>query len=68
MTQNYLKAYPKYKQQALNRITSVLIDILKETDFFRSYPQTVGYADKFFIHYDKCYFEEDFRHAIGGYG
>lgn len=66
MTKDYVKAYPKYKQQAFNNITNVLMGILKETDFFRRYPQTVGYADKFFIHYDKSYFEEEFRHAIGG--
>lgn len=66
MSQNYVKAYPKYKQQAFNNITNVLTGILRETDFFRRYPQTVGYADKFFIHYDKSYFEEEFRHAIGG--
>lgn len=66
MSQNYVKAYPKYKQQAFNNITNVLIGILRETDFFRRYPQTVGYADKFFIHYDKSYFEEEFRLANGG--
>ena len=26
----------------------------------------MGYADKFFIHYDKSYFEEEFRLANGG--
>jgi hypothetical protein len=66
MSQNYVKAYPKYKQQAFNNITNVLIGILRETDFFRKYPQPVGYADKFFIHYDKSYFEEEFRLANGG--
>lgn len=63
MAKNYVKAYLKYKQQAFNNITNVLMGILRETDFFRRYPQTVGYVDKFFIHYDKCYFEEDFRHT-----
>lgn len=66
MSQNYVKVYPKYKQQAFNNITNVLMSILRETDFFRRYPQTVGYADKFFIHYDKSYFEEEFRLANGG--
>ena len=66
MSQNYVKAYPKYKQQAFNNITNVLIGILRETDFFKRYPQTVGYADKFFIHYDKCYFEEEFQLANRG--
>lgn len=66
MAKNYVKAYPKYKQKAFNNITNVLIGILRETDFFRRYPQTVGYVDKFFIHYNKCYFEEEFRLANGG--
>ena len=66
MSQNYVKAYPKYKQQSLNNIANVLMGILRETDFFRRYPQTVGYVDKFFIHYDKSYFEEEFRLANGG--
>lgn len=35
MVQNYLKAYPKYKQQALHNIENVLMGILRETDFFQ---------------------------------
>lgn len=66
MVQNYVKAYPKYKQQAFNNITNVLIGILRETDFFRRYPQTVGYVDKFFIHYGKSYFEKESHLANGG--
>ena len=66
MAQNYLKAYPNYKQQALNQITNVLMDILRETNFFRKYPQTHGYIDKFFIHYDKMYFEKEFHLANRG--
>ena len=66
MSKNYVKAYPNYKQQALDKITNVLMDILRETDFFRKYPQTQGYINKFFIHYDKMYFEKEFYLANGG--
>lgn len=66
MVQNYVKAYPKYKQQAFNNITNVLIGILRETDFFRRYPQTIGYSDKFFLQYDKSYFEKESHLANGG--
>jgi len=66
MPKNYIRAYPNYKQQALNQITNVLMDILGETNFFRKYPQVVGYIDKFFIHYDKMYFEKEFHLANGG--
>lgn len=40
--------------------------ILRETNFFRKYPQTYGYIDKFFLHYDKMYFEKEFYLANGG--
>lgn len=66
MANNYVKAYPKYKQQALNQITNVLMGILRETDFFRRFPQTFGYLDKFFLSYDKLYFEKEFQLANGG--
>lgn len=66
MASNYVKAYPKYKQQALNNIANVLMNILRETDFFRKYTKVVGYIDKFFIHYDKFYFEEEYKLANGG--
>lgn len=66
MSKNYIRAYPNYKQQALNRITNVLMGILRETDFFRRFPQTFGYLDKFFLSYDKLYFEEEFQLANGG--
>ena len=67
MSKNYIRAYPNYKQQALNQITNVLMDILRETDFFRRFPQTFGYLDKFFLSYDKLYFEEEFN-LLMGYG
>ena len=65
MAKNYVRAYPNYKQQALDRITNVLMGILRETDFFRRFPQTFGYLDKFFLSYDKLYFEEEFQLANG---
>ena len=66
MSKNYVRAYPNYKQQALDRIANVLMGILRETDFFRRFPQTFGYLDKFFLSYDKLYFEEEFQLANGG--
>ena len=68
MSKNYIRAYPNYKQQALNQITNVLMGILRETDFFRRFSQTFGYLYKFFLSYDKLYFEEEFRLANGGMG
>ena len=66
MANNYVKAYPKYKQKALNNITNVLMGILRETDFFQKYPRVLSYAEGFFLHYDKMYFEEEFHLANGG--
>lgn len=66
MAKNYVRAYPNYKQQALDRITNVLMGILRETDFFRRFPQTFGYLNKFFLSYDKLYFEKEFQLANGG--
>ena len=40
--------------------------ILRETDFFRRFSQTFGYLDKFFLSYDKFYFEKEFQLANGG--
>ena len=40
MSKNYVKVYQKYKQQAFNRISVVLMGILREIDFFKRYPQT----------------------------
>lgn len=68
MTKNYVRAYPNYKQQDFNRITNVLMGILRETDFFGRFPRTFGYLDKFFLSYDKLYFEEESHLANGGYG
>lgn len=45
---------------------NVLRGILRETDFFRRFPQTFGYLDKFFLSYDKFYFEKEFQLANGG--
>ena len=58
MSKNYVRAYPNYKQQALDRIANVLMGILRETDFFRRFPQTFGYLDKFFLSYDKLYLKK----------
>lgn len=66
MAQNYVKAYPKYKQQALNNIANVLMGILREIDFFRKYPRVLSYVDGFFLHYNKMYFKEEFHLANGG--
>ena len=66
MKRNYVKAYPKYKQQALNQITNVLMGILREIDFFRKYPQVGWYVDKFLLHYDKFSFKEEYQLANGG--
>lgn len=65
MSKNYIRAYPNYKQQALNQITNAPMGILRETDFFRRFPQTFGYLDKFFLSYDKLYFEEEFNLPTG---
>lgn len=54
MAKNYVRAYPNYKQQALNKITNVLIDILRETNFFRKYPQTHVISTSFSYITTKC--------------
>ena len=38
MASNYPKAYPKYKQEAFNKIEKVILGLLNEADFFTMYP------------------------------
>ena len=38
MIKNYVKAYPKYKQEAFNKISNVILELLNEVDFFKVHP------------------------------
>ena len=49
MKNNYVKAYPKYKQEAFNKISNVILELLNEVDFFKVYPWLVNEPRIFFF-------------------
>lgn len=65
MTSNYSKAYPKYKQEAFSKIEQVILDLLKETDFFTMYPR-LAEDPRVVLSYKKENFPKERENARGG--
>jgi len=65
MARQYSKAYPKYKQEAFNKIEKVILKLLKEADFFTMYPR---FADdsKVVLSYREKSFQKECENARGG--
>lgn len=38
MAKNYVKAYPKYRQEAFHKIEGVIVGLLKESNLFKVFP------------------------------
>ena len=65
MVNNYVKAYPKYKQQAFERIADVLIKLFKEVNFFEEFSREED-KGKFVLCFDKDSFPGEYKLANGG--
>ncbi len=67
MKKNYVKAYPKYKQEAFNKISNVILGLLNEVDFFKAYPWLVN-EPRIFLSYEEKDFKLEVEKPEGGYG
>lgn len=65
MVKNYRKAYPKYKQEAFNKISNVIVGLLKETDFFTIYPW-LKEEPRIVLSYEETGFKQLVGEARGG--
>lgn len=65
MASNYSKAYPKYKQEAFNKIEKVILGLLKETDFFTMYPR-LAEDPRVVLSYKEENFPKERENARGG--
>lgn len=62
---NYVKAYPKYKQEAFNKIEGVIVGLLKEANFFKVYPFLEN-EPRVVLTYEEIDFKREVQEARGG--
>lgn len=65
MARHYSKAYPKYKQEAFNKIEKVILGLLNEADFFTMYPWLVE-DPRVVLSYKEENFPKERENARGG--
>lgn len=65
MVNNYVKAYPKYKQEAFNKIEGVIVGLLKEANFFKVYPFLEN-EPRVVLTYEEIDFKREVQEARGG--
>lgn len=65
MARQYSKAYPKYKQEAFNKIEKVILELLKEADFFTMYPR-LAEDSRVVLSYREENFPKERENARGG--
>lgn len=65
MVRHYSKAYPKYKQEAFNKIEKVILGLLNEADFFTMYPQ-LAEDPRVVLSYKEENFPKECENARGG--
>lgn len=65
MARHYSKAYPKYKQEAFNKIEKVILGLLKETDFFTMFPR-LAEDPRVVLSYKEENFPKERENARGG--
>lgn len=65
MARHYSKAYPKYKQEAFNKIEKVILGLLKEADFFTMYPW-LAEDPRVVLSYKEENFPKERENARGG--
>lgn len=66
MARNYSKVYPKYKQEAFNKIEKVILGLLNEADFFTMYPQ-LAEDPRVVLSYKKENFPKERENARGAF-
>lgn len=62
---DYVKAYPKYKQEAFNKISEVILKLLNEVDFFKTY-YFLANEPRIFLTYNEPDFKREVEEACGG--
>lgn len=65
MARHYSKAYPKYKQEAFNKIEKVILGLLNEADFFTMYPR-LAEDPRVVLSYKEESFPKEREEARGG--
>lgn len=65
MARHYSKAYPKYKQEAFNKIEKVILGLLNEADFFTVYPR-LAEDPRVVLSYKEENFPKERENARGG--
>ena len=65
MVKNYVKAYPKYKQEAFHKIEGVIVGLLKEANFFKVYPFLEN-EPRVVLTYEEIDFSREVKEARGG--
>ena len=65
MVKNYVKAYPKYKQEAFNKIEGVIVGLLREAGFFDLYPFLEN-EPRVVLTYEEVDFRKEKEEARGG--
>lgn len=62
---NYVKAYPKYRQEAFHKIEGVIVGLLKEANFFKVYPFLEN-EPRVVLTYEEIDFKREVQEARGG--
>lgn len=65
MKREYIKAYPKYKQDAFLKIANLVKGMLEETEFFKAYTWLYNKPDEIYLMYDRNDFSEEIKNATG---
>ena len=65
MTNNYIKAYPKYRQEAFHKIEGVIVGLLKEANLFKVYPFLEN-EPRVVLTYEEIDFKREVQEARGG--
>lgn len=65
MKRAYVKVYPKYKQEAFNKISDVILKLLNEVDFFKTY-YFLANEPRIFLTYSEHDFKREVEEARGG--
>lgn len=65
MGNNYVKAYPKYRQEAFHKIEGVIVGLLKESNLFNVFPFLKD-NPRVVLTYDEVDFRKEKEEARGG--
>ena len=65
MGNNYVKAYPKYRQEAFQKIEGVIVGLLKESNLFNVFPFLKD-NPRVVLTYDEVDFRKEEEEARGG--